>query len=117
MKKIALALMMTSFFFSGCIWIDDDDDNHYYQNYEETIIYINNTSYSVDNFIDDEFVGAVAPNTELRVYGYDYDGSHKFYSKCIDCSLEWGPTYFTIRDGETFKIYLETSGMSGHAVE
>lgn len=109
--KIMLGILVV-ILMSGCIWIDDDHDDYCCNNYEEEIVYVNHTNYSVDNFIDDEFVGSVTPDSELHVFGYDYDGYHVFYSRCINFEFEWGPDEFFIYDGETFTIYLEMDGSS-----
>lgn len=108
MKKFFVLLTVLTV--SGCIWIDDDDDDGCCDELVEEIIYVNQTAYQIDNFIDDEYVGTVAPNTELHVFNDEYDGRHAFFSDCVNCSLSWGPTQFTIREGETFRIYLEDSG-------
>jgi hypothetical protein len=111
MKKLYFTVFFLSALLNGCVFIDDDD-NDGPRNYQETIIYVNYTGYSIDNYIDNIYVGTVGPSTELRVYGYDFDGTHLYFSKCQTCSLEWGPTEFFVHDGESFTIYLEDSGMT-----
>ncbi|MGB3975989.1 MAG: hypothetical protein WBM02_10990 [bacterium] len=101
-----MVLIITSL--GGCIWIDDSPD-HY--NAEETIVYINRTDYLVDNYINGEYVGSVNPFSTFYVYSRYLDGRNEYYSVCRDGTLFWGPTYFTLYDGEVFKIYLEESGM------
>jgi hypothetical protein len=113
MKKGILVLIAVLMTWSGCIFVDDGDDHHHSINLEETVIYINRTGYSIENYIDGDFVGTVAPNTELYVYDYYFDGRHEFYSHCLDCDLEWGPTEFVLYDGEVFRVYLELAGMYG----
>ncbi|MBN1296346.1 hypothetical protein JXA80_06170 [bacterium] len=94
----------------GCIWIDDEDDGPPCCNLDETVIYINRTGFVVDNIIDDQPVGSVGPDETLTIVSPDLDGQHEYTSFSRDGSLTWGPTYFTLRDGEVFRIYLETSG-------
>ncbi|MBN1354805.1 hypothetical protein JXA40_00890 [bacterium] len=105
-----LAIILIALSFTGCIWVDDDDDDYYWRDYVEHIIYINNTGYPIENFIDRHYVGTVDPWSELHVYDRDLEGYHLFYSDCVDCPLEWGPDEFYIHDGETFRIFLEADG-------
>ncbi|GEM_PF-6669339 len=106
-KSLLFAIILMTVW--GCIWIDDDDDDCC-DEYVEEIIYINRTVYQVDNYIDDVYVGTVAADTELHVFGDNYEGRHTFFSDCVNCSLSWGPTQFTLREGETFRIFLEEGG-------
>lgn len=109
-KRIMVpALLVIMLYINGCIWIDDSSPG--YVNEEETVVYINRTDYVVDNYINGEFVGAVNPFSILHVYSRYLDGRNEYYSVCRDCSLTWGPTFFTLYDGEIFKIYLEETGM------
>ncbi len=101
-------MILIMVFIGGCIWIDDRPA---YYNAEETIIYINRTDYLVDNYINGEYVGSVNPYSTFHVYSRHLDGRNEYYSVCRDGALSWGPTIFTLYDGETFKIYLENSGM------
>ncbi len=112
MKKVLSGvLILVLMLFQGCVWVDDDDDCcPAYPNEQEHIIYVNLTNNYVENYIDEDFKGTVSPDSELHVYGYDYDGTHWFHSVCVDCEKEWGPDEFTIDDGETFTIYLENDG-------
>jgi len=110
MKSKILLILLITICISGCIWIDDDDDDYYGSNDREHIVYINRTDCSVENFIDRYNVGIVEPWSELHLYDWDYEGYHMFHSVCLDYDLEWGPDEFFIRDGETFRIYLEPDG-------
>lgn len=112
--RILVAVLIIGIQCGGCIWIDDDDGIYIPGGeLEETVLYINRTGYFIDNIIDDEFVGTVGPYETLRVVSMHLDGPHVFYSTCRDCSLTWGPTTFTLGEGEIFRIYLEESGMRG----
>lgn len=111
-RQVAVLVTVVIAVLGGCIWIDDDGTAIVYPNLEETVIYINRTEWYVDNMIDGEFVGTVAPGSTLRVASLDLDGPHEFYSTARDTGLTWGPTTFTLYDGEEFKIYLEETGMS-----
>ena len=103
-----IALLVTG----GCIWIDDDGPSGSYHDDEETVIYINRTGYFIDNLIDGEFVGTVGPDSTLHITSRYLDGRHEYYSEARDAGLTWGPTMFTLYDGEVFRIYLEETGMS-----
>jgi hypothetical protein len=111
--KTIPVILLVMLVVNGCIWIDDDGPG--YTNAEETVVYINRTDYVVDNYINDEFVGAVNPFSTLNVYSRYLDGRNEYYSACRDCSLTWGPTFFTLYDGEVFKIYLEETGMQSES--
>jgi hypothetical protein len=93
---------------TGCIWIDDDDDGCCCCDIDEHIIYINHTGYTVDNYIDSEYVGTVPGYGDLSLWG-DFEGPYEYYSECADCddAMQWGPTTFDLDDGEVFRIYLE----------
>ncbi len=110
MKQVKYLFLILPMLISltGCIWVDDRPG---YYNAEETVIYINRTNYIVDNYINGEYVGAVMPFDRLYVYSRYLDGRNEYYSVCRDCHLEWGPTFFTLYDGEVFRIYLESTGM------
>ncbi|MCD4653320.1 hypothetical protein K8T06_05240 [bacterium] len=110
--RIVLLTVLVSGILVGCIWIDDDNDCYIPSgNAEEVVIYINMTSYIIDNYIDGDLVGSVGPDATLHVYSHYLDGQHMYESICQNCDLTWGPTTFTLRDGETFRIYLEKTGM------
>ena len=109
MKKIGFLIMMV-ILLQGCIWVEDDHENCCW-NEMETIVYVNQTGYEIDNYIDGSFVGTVIPRSDLAVYGEDYQNYHTFYSATSGGEREWGPTEFYVQDGETFKIYLEDGGL------
>jgi hypothetical protein len=110
MKQVRhyLVLIVITVVFGGCIRVDGSPS---YYNSEETVIYINRTGHVVDNYINGEYVGAVQPYDRLYVYSHYLDGTNEYHSVCRDCNLEWGPTFFTLHDGEVFRIYLEQTGM------
>ena len=108
-RKTSLIILI-AIYSGGCVWIDDDGPCC--DKYLERIIYINQTSCEIDNFIDDRYVGTVLPYSELHISGYDYEGYHDYFSRSVECDLTWGPTEFYLDEGETFRIYLENGGMS-----
>jgi len=110
--QVVLFTLLISTVFGGCIWIDDDNGSYVPGgNGEETIIYINRTEFVIDNYIDGDLVGSVGPYDTFHVYSQYLDGRHSYESLCRDCDLTWGPTVFTLWDGEEFRIYLEETGM------
>jgi len=111
--RFIILTLISSLILAGCIWIDDDGGDVYIPtgNAEEEVVYINNTGKLVDNYIDDELVGSVSPYDTMRIYSIHLDGTHSFYSQSRDLQLTWGPTMFTLGDGEIFTIYLEETGM------
>jgi len=111
-RQLSGLVVLSLVVMGGCIWLDDGDSNNGYYNDEETVVYVNRTAYLVDNYIDGEFAGTVEPFQSLSIYSRNLDGRHEFYSVCRDCSLSWGPTYFTLYEGEVFRIYLEETGMN-----
>ncbi|MBN1878764.1 hypothetical protein JW823_01520 [bacterium] len=111
-KQYARFIILVIVVLGGCIWIDDDGSPGINPDAEETIIYINRTGLFVDNMIDGEFVGTVGPDSTLYITSRYLDGQHEFYSVAQDGNLSWGPTVFTLYDGEVFRIYLEETGMT-----
>lgn len=91
-----------SFFAVSCIIVDNNDDN----NTSEQINYYNNTDYTVENYIDDNYHGEVKPRETLTIYG-DFAGTHKFYSKAVGINWTWGPNYFHINPNSSYDIFLD----------
>lgn len=105
-RSVVLALIlvvMISMLTQSCIIVRDDDDD---DDPLEKIRYINNTPYKVDNYIDDRYRGSVEPWSTYNVYG-DFEGTHKYFSEAVESTWEWGPSYFSLRDGQSFDIYLD----------
>ncbi len=111
-KQYFFSTILVALVLGGCIWVDDDGSRNGFPDYEETVIYINRTDWFVDNMIDGQLVGTVGPQESLRIQSWDLEGRHEFYSIARDTDLTWGPTVFTLYDGETFRIYLEETGMN-----
>ncbi len=105
-SALAVLILLPLLFSSGCLIIDPDDD----WNETEKIVYVNHTGAYVENYIDDDYVGTVAPWSEMRTRSKYYDGRHKFYSIAADAEYEWGPDWFHVDDGETFVIDLYING-------
>ena len=112
--QMMAAVMLFAASLGGCIWIDDDDGVYIPGGeLEETVIYINRTAHTIDNTIDDAYVGSIGPGGSLEVVSLTLDGPHVYFSTCRGCDLTWGPTTFSLREGEVFRIYLEETGMRG----
>ncbi len=105
-------LLGASVFAAGCVIIDDG-----YGGYDETEIirFQNYTGLRVDNYIDEIFVGAVPAFGSIEIEG-DYEGIHLFESWGEDDLMHWGPSEFSILDGEIFVVDLVTDeGFKTHS--
>jgi hypothetical protein len=93
----------------GCIFIDPDDDHDWRY---ERIVWDNHTPYHIDNYLDGEFIGTVAPYDELTFRHRHLEGYRTFYSEAIEVETTWGPDEFYVDDGETFILDLYEGGTS-----
>jgi hypothetical protein len=67
-------------------------------------LYINNYSgYSIDIYIDGDWMGTIAAYS--TAYTYAYSGTTKAYGKSIGGTMTWGPTSFDCKDEYKWNLW------------
>lgn len=67
-------------------------------------IYVYNyTGYSVDIYIDGDWMGTIGAYSSA--YTYAYPGNTKAYGKSIGGTMYWGPHYFDCENEYTWNLY------------